>query len=147
MDHDDHLRHVRADAERLLHGIADLSRAFHQRLFDLCPESTALFPLGPGPHHAAVEATLAVVLRNLDAIDALRGPLVLLGADHAARGVGPAMLRLAREILLDLIRTRTTSGWSPRSEAAWRQALAEAFEPLEEGARVALSAGVGGLGD
>lgn len=141
MNRDDHLRLVRADAERLLHAIGDLSADFHRRLFELCPESQALFAAGVTAHHGAVEATLAVVLRNLDAIDELGGPLLLLGAQHARHGVGPAMLRLGREILLDLIRAKAGARWTPRAEEAWRHALAEAFEPLEDGARAAVSTG------
>ncbi len=144
MNRDDHLRLVRADAERLLHAIAELSADFHRRLSELCPESQVLFASGVTAHHGAVEATLAVVLRNLDAIDELRGPLVLLGTEHARHGVGPAMLRLGREILLDLIRARAGARWTPRAEEAWRYALAEAFEPLEDGARAALSPGARG---
>jgi hemoglobin-like flavoprotein len=135
---EDHLRRVQAEAERLLGSLEPLTAEFHRRLVEACPPIGAALGEGVGGHYAAFEAAVAIAFRNLDAIDALEGPLHLLGLEHARHGIGPALLRLAREVLLETIRHCAGMPWTREHEAAWRDALAALFAPIEQGAHAGL---------
>ncbi|MCL4813359.1 MAG: hypothetical protein KJ061_12765 [Vicinamibacteraceae bacterium] len=119
----DVVRRVRARFEQLAAVPGRLGAEFYRRLFLRYPEAESLFSTPPGIRIHHLESGLAVVLRNLDALDLLRPALEALGAVHAAAGVDPALLEASRDLLVASARHLAGDTWRDIEERDWRDAL------------------------
>ena len=112
-----------------------LAARFYHELFTAAPNLRRLFPQDLTSLQGHFEAALALVVRNLDEMDALRESLRDLGAQHVHWGARPEDYVTARESLIAAIRSLSTD-WNAAMERQWRVAITAIVVPMIEGAAV-----------
>ena len=112
-----------------------LASRFYQELFTAAPNLRRLFPEDLTSLQGHFEAALALVVRNLDEVDALRESLRDLGAQHVHWGARPEDYVTARESLIAAVRW-LSANWDPAIERHWRSAITAIVVPMIEGAAV-----------
>lgn len=112
-----------------------LASRFYHELFAISPTLRGLFPGDLSTLQGHFEAALALVVRNLDEVDALRESLRDLGAQHVHWGARPEDYVAAREALLAAVRTLSPT-WDVALEGYWRAAVTAIIVPMLEGASV-----------
>jgi len=112
-----------------------LSSRFYDEMFSAAPNLRRLFPDDLSSLQRHFEAALALVVRNLDEVHALRAPLRDLGGQHVHWGARPEDYITAREALIAAIRALSPA-WQPDLEGHWRQAITSIIVPMIEGAAV-----------
>jgi hemoglobin-like flavoprotein len=112
-----------------------LSSRFYEELFRAAPAVRSLFPADLTALQGHFEAALALVIRNLNEMEALQQPLRDLGAQHIGWGAKPADYFVARDALVAAIRSCATE-WSEPLEADWRRAITAIVVPMLQGAAV-----------
>jgi hemoglobin-like flavoprotein len=112
-----------------------LASRFYQELFTAAPNLRRLFPEDLTSLQGHFEAALALVVRNLDEMDALRESLRDLGAQHVHWGARPEDYVTARESLIAAVRW-LSGNWDPAIERHWRSAITAIVVPMIEGAAV-----------
>jgi len=108
---------------------------FYERLFAAAPHLRRLFPEDLTLLEGHFEAALALVVRNLDEMGALRESLRDLGAQHVHWGARPEDYVTAREALIAAI-GGLVSSWDATLERHWRSAVTAIIVPMLEGAAV-----------
>jgi hemoglobin-like flavoprotein len=112
-----------------------LASRFYQELFTASPHLRPLFPGDLTILQGHFEAALALVVRNLDEMSALRESLRDLGAQHVHWGATPEAYVDAREALVAAIRALSPA-WTDPLERHWRAAITAIIVPMLEGAAV-----------
>ena len=112
-----------------------LAGRFYQELFAAAPNLRALFPGDLTLLQGHFESALALVVRNLDEMGALRDSLRDLGAQHVHWGARPEDYVVAREALVAALASLTPS-WDAAIEKHWRAAVTSIIVPMLEGAAV-----------
>ena len=112
-----------------------LAARFYEELFAAAPNLRSLFPDDLTLLQGHFEAALALVIRNLDEVSALREPLRDLGAQHVHWGARPEDYVTAREALIAAIGGLSPS-WDGALEQHWRAAVTAIVVPMLEGAAV-----------
>jgi hemoglobin-like flavoprotein len=112
-----------------------LAARFYEELFAVAPNLRPLFPSDLTGLQGHFEAALALVVRNLDEMSALREPLRDLGAQHVHWGARPEDYVAAREALVAAIRGLSPA-WDGALEGHWRDAVTAIVVPMLEGAAV-----------
>jgi len=112
-----------------------LAARFYQELFAKAPKLRPLFPSDLTRLQGHFEAALALVVRNLDDMSALREPLRDLGAQHVHFGARPEDYVRAREALIAALGALSSS-WDGTLEHHWRSAVTAIIVPMLEGAAV-----------
>jgi hemoglobin-like flavoprotein len=112
-----------------------LAARFYEELFAVAPNLRPLFPGDLTLLQGHFEAALALVVRNLDEMSALRESLRDLGAQHIHWGARPEDYITAREALVAAI-GGLSSSWDDTLERHWRGAVTAIIVPMLEGAAV-----------
>ncbi len=112
-----------------------LAARFYQELFTAAPNLRRLFPGDLTLLQGHFESALALVVRNLEEMSALRESLRDLGAQHVHWGARPEDYVSAREALVAALAALTPS-WSGTLEQNWRTAVTGIIVPMLEGAAV-----------
>ena len=112
-----------------------LAARFYDELFAVAPNLRPLFPSDLTLLQGHFEAAIALVVRNLDEMSALRESLRDLGAQHVHWGARPEDYVTAREALLKAIGTLSPT-WDDTLERDWRSAVTAIIVPMLEGAAV-----------
>jgi hemoglobin-like flavoprotein len=112
-----------------------LASRFYEALFGIAPNLRPLFPKDLTSLQGHFEGALALVVRNLDEVDALRESLRELGASHIHWGARPEDYEVARESLVTAIKSLSPD-WSAELEGDWRAAITAIIVPMLEGAAV-----------
>lgn len=112
-----------------------LAARFYDEFFAVTPSLRRLFPSDLTSLQGHFEAALALVVRNLDAMSALRESLRDLGAQHVHWGARPEDYVTAREALIAAIGGLSPS-WNATLERHWRSAVTAIIVPMLEGAAV-----------
>jgi hemoglobin-like flavoprotein len=112
-----------------------LASRFYHELFSAAPNLRRLFPDDLTSLQGHFEAALALVVRNLDEMEALRESLRDLGAQHVHWGARPEDYVTARESLIAAVRS-LSNDWNDASERHWRTAITAIVVPMIEGAAV-----------
>jgi hemoglobin-like flavoprotein len=112
-----------------------LASRFYQELFSTAPHLRPLFPGDLTSLQGHFEAALALVIRNLDEMRALRESLRELGAQHVHWGARPEDYASAREALIAAVRALSPA-WNGTLEQHWRTAITAIVVPMLEGAAV-----------
>src|SRR5262249_18403307 len=94
-----------------------------------------LFPQDLTDLQGHFEAALALVIRNLDEMEILRGPIRDLGAQHVHWGARPEDYVTARNALVTAIGSLSPN-WNTTLEGYWRAAITAIIVPMLEGAAV-----------
>jgi hemoglobin-like flavoprotein len=112
-----------------------LASRFYHEMFSIAPNLRPLFPEDLTSLQGHFEAALALVVRNLDEMEALQESLRDLGAQHVHWGARPEDYVTAREALIAAIRTLSPE-WTIALEDHWRAAITAIVVPMLEGAAV-----------
>ena len=112
-----------------------LAARFYDELFAVAPNLRPLFPSDLTLLQGHFEAAIALVVRNLDEMSALRESLRDLGAQHVHWGARPEDYITAREALVAAIGGLSPS-WDGTLERHWRGAVTAIIVPMLEGAAV-----------
>jgi len=112
-----------------------LSARFYEELFTTAPGLRRLFPGDLTALQGHFEAALALIIRNLDEMDALAESLRDLGAQHVHWGARPEDYTTARDALVAAIRGLSPD-WTPALEHDWRAAITAIIVPMLQGAAV-----------
>lgn len=112
-----------------------LAGRFYEKLFARAPRLRPLFPDDLTLLQGHFESALALVVRNLDEMHALREPLRDLGAQHVHWGARPEDYVTAREALVGAIGALSPA-WDDALERHWRSAITAIVVPMLEGAAV-----------
>lgn len=112
-----------------------LASRFYEELFTAAPNLRPLFPGDLTSLQGHFEAALALVIRNLDEVRALRESLRELGAQHVHWGARPEDYVSAREALIAAVRALSAE-WNDALEQHWRAAITSIIVPMLEGAAV-----------
>lgn len=112
-----------------------LASRFYEELFAIAPNLRPLFPSDLTSLQGHFEAALALVIRNLDEVRALRDSLRQLGAQHVRWGTRPEDYVSAREALIAAVRANAAE-WNDALEQNWRAAITSIVVPMLEGAAV-----------
>lgn len=110
-----------------------LASHFYDELFTAAPKLRPLFPSDLTSLQGHFEAALALVIRNLGDIPALRESLRNLGAQHVHWGARPEDYVSAREALIAAVRALAPT-WNDTLEQHWRSAITSIIVPMLEGA-------------
>ena len=98
------IRQIRASYDEVAARPRQLASRFYEELFTASPNLRRLFPGDLTLLQGHFEAALALVLRNLDEMRALRESLRNLGAQHVHWGARPEDYVAAREALIAAVR-------------------------------------------
>src|SRR5262245_8126168 len=131
----DAIAEIRASYAAVAAQPRQLASRFYHEMFSIAPNLRPLFPADLTSLQGHFEAALALVVRNLDEMDALRESLRDLGAQHVHWGARPEDYLTAREALIAAIRTLSPA-WSIALEGHWRAAITAIVVPMLEGAAV-----------
>jgi nitric oxide dioxygenase len=112
-----------------------LSARFYTELFTRAPGLRRLFPDDLTALQDHFEAALALIIRNLDEMEALAESLRDLGAQHVHWGARPEDYATARDALVAAIGALSPD-WSPSLESEWRAAITAIVVPMLQGAAV-----------
>lgn len=129
------IRRIKASHATVATRPRQLAASFYEELFAVAPNLRTLFPGDLTSLQGHFEAAVALVVRNLDEMSALRESLRELGAQHVHWGARPEDYETAREALIAAIK-RLSSDWTPVLENDWRTAITAIVVPMLEGAAV-----------
>ena len=129
------IQEVRASYAGVASHPRQLASRFYEELFTSAPRLRPLFPGDLTSLQGHFEAALALVVRNLGEMAALRDSLRDLGAQHVHWGARPEDYVSAREALVAAIRA-LAPGWNHSLERHWRAAITAIIVPMLEGAAV-----------
>jgi hemoglobin-like flavoprotein len=110
-----------------------LASRFYEGLFTAAPHLRPLFPGDLTSLQGHFEAAVALVVRNLEEMPALRESLRELGGQHVHWGARPEDYVAAREALIAAVRTLAPA-WNEARERHWRMAITAISVPMLEGA-------------
>jgi hemoglobin-like flavoprotein len=111
-----------------------LAPIFYARLFVRSPATRALFPANMTAQHAHFNVALAMIVRNLEDLDALEEPLRDLGTRHVLYGVRGEDYVLFRSTLLEVLAECAGDSWSPGLREDWWEALTSVITLMLRGA-------------
>jgi hemoglobin-like flavoprotein len=112
-----------------------LAARFYHELFTAAPNLRRLFPGDLTLLQGHFESAIALVVRNLEEMSALRESLRDLGAQHVHWGARPEDYVSAREALVAALAALIPS-WSDTLEQNWRTAVTGIIVPMLEGAAI-----------
>jgi len=131
----DAIEQVRHSYRSLTASERQLSARFYDRMFAASPNLRRLFPPDLTVLQGHFEAALALVIRNLNDMAALKEPLRELGAQHVHWGARPEDYVTARDALVSAIGSLSPE-WTAELEGHWRAAITAIIVPMIEGAAV-----------
>ena len=131
----DAIQQIRASHAEVAARPRQLASRFYEELFTAAPHLRRLFPGDLTSLQGHFEAALALVIRNLDEVRALRESLRDLGAQHVHWGTRPEDYVAARDALIAAIRALAPV-WNETLEQHWRTAITAIVVPMLEGAAV-----------
>jgi nitric oxide dioxygenase len=112
----------------------DVVAAFYDRLFEIAPETRALFSGSLSAQRAKFAAELAFIVTTIRRHDAFVASASELGRRHGAVGVQPEQFRTAGAALLDALAGVLGPAWTPALSEAWRLAYRLTAEAMMAGA-------------
>lgn len=115
----------------------DVVRRFYDRLFDLAPDTRALFPDELDELRTSFRATLADLVASLDDLPDFALQTRALGARHRGYGVTAVHYRAVRDALLETLAESLGDGFTDDHAEAWGQAYDLMAEVMQQGASAA----------
>jgi hemoglobin-like flavoprotein len=110
--------------ERMADRADVMAKSFYQRLFEAAPDVRPLFPEDMTRQREHLAASLALVARNIEHMDILEEPLMLLGVQHIDYGARPRHYLIVRDVLLEAIaETLGPEQWNEQLRSDWYDAL------------------------
>ena len=96
---------------------------FYGRLFELAPETRALFSISIREQAGKLMKTLRMVIDAMDDFEALRPQLAELGRRHVGYGVKPEYYQVLRSALLWAMGRALDTEFDHQTRAAWTSLL------------------------
>lgn len=112
----------------------ELAAAFYEDLFATAPGVRPLFPDDLTMQRRHLATALMIVARNIDALDALEGPLGEMGDRHAKYGARPEHYPVVRDVLLGSMGRIFADRWSEPLRDAWFDAISRVSAAMLRGA-------------
>ncbi|MEO0484319.1 MAG: globin domain-containing protein [Pseudomonadota bacterium] len=112
-------RHVSHSFGRVFPFHKRLTDAFYSTLFELAPDTRALFPDDLSVQKQKLASTLQTVVQNLGKLDTIMAPVRALGVRHAGYGAAPAHYEAVGLALITALKQVTPGGLSEAEERAW----------------------------
>lgn len=128
---------ILSSAGRLRMAHSGLTQDFYARLFQMAPETRAMFPQGADGMERQSEKLLDMILvliQSLDHLQMLVAEIEALGARHAAFGVTEAQYGVVKIALIETLALHVTD-WSVADADAWAQLLDYVSDLMIAGAR------------
>lgn len=114
----------------------DVTRRFYDVFFERYPQVRPMFGRSSrAQQEQMLTKALVAVIDHLEDPTWLGGTLRALGAKHVAYGVTEPMYDWVGECLLATLADVLGDAWTPRVEAAWKEAYAVISGAMIEGAR------------
>src|SRR5437667_10282687 len=95
---------------------------FYDRLFEIAPQVSAMFPADMTEQRKKLMATLAVVVNGLTNLEAVLPAASALAKRHVAYGARPAHYPVVGGALLWTLEKGLGEAWTPDIAAAWTAA-------------------------
>ncbi len=109
---------IQASIERLTGDPMEMMECFYDRLFEISPESEALFKGDMRVQYEKLVDMLMLVLHSLDNLGQLVVAVEELGERHARNGVTPAQYDEVEQALIHAL-SQNVIGWTEEEQAAW----------------------------
>src|SRR5262245_30205642 len=93
-------RRIAESYDQIAHHANRMVNSFYERFFRTCPEVRQLFREDMTIQKEHLAATLALVARNIEHLDILQEPIMLLGIQHVGFGAKAHQYLIVRELLL-----------------------------------------------
>jgi hemoglobin-like flavoprotein len=127
---------VQTSLEELGDGDA-VVRRFYDRMFELAPDTRALFPDDLDQLRASFLATLSELVASLDELPDMALQSRALGARHRGYGVQASHYSVVRTALIDTLATSIGDSFTPAHVEAWERAYDLMAEVMQQGAAAA----------
>lgn len=114
-----HKRLVRESFDLVSPAAGLLARAFYRRLFEIAPETRAMFPGDMAGLEARLVTALRLAVASLDRLDDIVPALRLLGASNRSRGMEPVHYGFLGEALLWTLANALGPRFTPECRDAW----------------------------
>ncbi len=125
--------------------IPALAVVFYDELFKRAPGVRAIFPNDMTRQKQHLATAVAIVGRNIDALDAIERPLMEMGERHVSYGAAPEHYPVVRDTLLEAMAQVYGPALTPELREAWFAALNEVAAIMLRGAALAAIRKLGGL--
>lgn len=125
---------IRRSYEAIAPRVQNVVDRFYAGLFAAHPPIRSLFPEDMSRQRQHLAASLAIVWRNFDNLEALEIPLKQLGSQHAGYGVRPEHYPVVRDQLLRAMAEELGPDWTPQMERDWFEALNRVAAIMLQGA-------------
>lgn len=109
---------IQASMDRLSGDPMELMECFYDRLFEISPESEALFKGDMRAQYEKLLDMLMLVLHSIDNLNQLVVVVVDLGARHVTYGVTTAHYDAVAQALIHAL-SQKIDGWSAEEQQAW----------------------------
>lgn len=116
---------------------------FYERLFELHPSASQLFPADPAPHRGKLVVELSQLAALAENLPAFLETASELGARHQTDGVVADDYPAVGDALVDAVADAVGPAWTPEAACAWRCLYCLMFEAMLEGAAGRLFRGCG----
>ncbi len=123
------------DSFALVVPISDpVATLFYKKLFELRPEFRELFPDDMEAQRGKLVTTLAAVVKSLNSLDQIIGPVRQLGERHVGYGATAEDYAPVGEALIWTLRSALKNTWTDEHQEAWGAAYAILVKVMLEGA-------------
>ncbi len=118
--------------------IADVAAdLFYARLFELAPETRALFPEDMREQKKKLMQMLGVAVGNLHQIDQIVAAVQKLGRSHVGYNVKPEHYVVVGEALLDTLAKGLGEAFTPAVKDAWGETYSLVATTMQDAAKAA----------
>ncbi len=114
--------------------MVELTQSFYDRLFKAAPELRPLFQIEIPIQSQHLAAALALIVRNLPALDLLEEPLMELGMQHAQVGVRPEQYPIVVQKMVEALQAGSGDAWTDDLHADWTGVLDRVGQIMLQGA-------------
>ncbi len=111
----------------------ELVDRFYATLFSRHPAVRGMFTGDMSEQKKKLLSSIALVMKNLRAPDALRQPLMELGRRHSGYGVKAEHYAIVRDTLIEVLAELSGQSWSSQLTADWTEALNFVAETMQAG--------------
>jgi nitric oxide dioxygenase len=130
----DQLELVRTSYATLQDGGAAMAADFYRNLFEIAPQTRALFATEPDVMSVKFSAELAAIVEAITSYETFAPRVRELAVRHVSYGVQPHHYRAVGQALIRALAAHLDEGWDEDLEAAWRRAFNLVAELMMEAA-------------
>jgi hemoglobin-like flavoprotein len=125
---------VKASYASLPDGGQAMASDFYRNLFEIAPQTRALFATEPDVMSVKFSAELAAIVEAITSYETFAPRVRELAVRHVTYGVQPHHYRAVGQALIRALAAHLDEGWDDELEAAWRRAFNLVAELMMEAA-------------